>query len=103
MAGSTPVAHAPGPPGRQDQGEGDTVSQYSSYVEEVMSTGYNMSAEDMENNIKYVQHSKHLHEGARELVDRAVAKARTLITDPDCQSQVGRGGRKAGGGETTSA
>ena len=58
------------------------------------------SAEDMENNIKYVRQSLHLHEGARELVERAVAKARTLIADKECKTHVGRGGRKAGGGET---
>ena len=56
------------------------------------------SAEDMENNIKYVQQSKHLREGACELVDRAVAKARSLIENPECKTNVGRGGRKAGGG-----
>ena len=56
------------------------------------------SAEDMENNIKYVQQSKHLREGACELVDRAVAKARSLIEIPECKMNVGRGGRKAGGG-----
>ncbi len=55
------------------------------------------SAEDMENNIKYVQQSEHLREGACELVDRAVAKARSLIETPECKMKVGRGGRKAGG------
>lgn len=57
------------------------------------------SAEDMENNIKYVKQSEHLKEGARELVDRAVAKAKGLLENSECQAKVGRGGRKAGGGK----
>jgi len=56
------------------------------------------SAEDMENNIKYVQQSEHLREGACELVDRAVAKAKTLLESSECKTKIGRGGRKAGGG-----
>ncbi len=56
------------------------------------------SAEDMENNVKQVQESGSLHEGARELADRAVAKARTLLENSgECKPRVGRGGRKAGG------
>lgn len=55
------------------------------------------SAEDMENNTKHVQGSKHLHEGARELVDRSVAKAKALLEGAVCKTKVSRGGRKAGG------
>lgn len=60
------------------------------------------SAEDMENNIRYVQESEHLREGARELLDRAVAKARLLLEGAQCAALVGRGGRKAGGGASKS-
>ena len=52
----------------------------------------------MENNIKYVQQSEHLREGACELVDRAVAKAKTLLESSECKTKIGRGGRNAGGG-----
>ncbi len=55
------------------------------------------SAEDMENNTKYVRTSDYLHEGARELVDRAVLKARTLLESAECEAKLSRGGRKAGG------
>ncbi len=58
------------------------------------------SAEDMENNINFVQHSEHLRKGACELVDRAVAAAKALIESPERETKVGRGGRKAGGSES---
>ena len=55
------------------------------------------SAEDMENNTKHVQSSRHLHEGARALVDRSVSKAKALLDGAGCNTKVSRGGRKAGG------
>ncbi|MBI4168014.1 MAG: NAD(P)H-dependent oxidoreductase [Candidatus Aenigmarchaeota archaeon] len=51
-------------------------------------------AEDMENNVSYVQKSKELREGARALIDRSVALAADLIAnEPLCK--IARGGRKA--------
>ncbi len=51
-------------------------------------------AEDMENNVSYVQKSELLREGARSLIDRSVALAADLIEhEPMCK--VARGGRKA--------
>lgn len=56
------------------------------------------SAEDMENNVKHVRRSEYLDEGARELVERAVAEALALIDAAACAS-VSRGGRNAGGAD----
>jgi multimeric flavodoxin WrbA/nitrite reductase/ring-hydroxylating ferredoxin subunit len=54
------------------------------------------SAEDMEENVRYVQASAELHDGARALVDRAVDLARRLIaTAPEVHDH--RAGRKASG------
>jgi nitrite reductase/ring-hydroxylating ferredoxin subunit/multimeric flavodoxin WrbA len=54
------------------------------------------SAEDMEENVAYVQHSEALHDGTRALVDRAVDLARRLIaTAPEVHDH--RAGRKASG------
>jgi len=53
------------------------------------------SAEDMENNVREVQHSTELKEGAEALVDRAVAMAAELVKVPFTHEQVARGGRKA--------
>src|ERR1051326_1644943 len=59
------------------------------------------SAEDMERNVAYVQHSADLHDAARALVARAVDTARFLITHSEEEAMVGkheplvRAGRKA--------
>jgi nitrite reductase/ring-hydroxylating ferredoxin subunit/multimeric flavodoxin WrbA len=53
------------------------------------------SAEDMENNVAYVQRSDELREAARELVDRAADKAREML-DAEPPDMV-RAGRKASG------
>lgn len=53
------------------------------------------SAEDMENNTRFVQTDAHLREGARELAERAVEKARSLLTDDAAKKPISRGGRKA--------
>ena len=59
------------------------------------------SAEDMERNVSYVQHSLELHDAARALVTRAVDSARFLITHSEEEAMVGhheplvRAGRKA--------
>ena len=51
-------------------------------------------AEDMENNVSYVQKSEQLREGARALMDRSCTLAADLIEhEPMCK--VARGGRKA--------
>jgi multimeric flavodoxin WrbA len=53
------------------------------------------SAEDMENNMRYVQGSVMLHEGARALVARCVELARVLVGGQVQSGPVARGGRKA--------
>ena len=59
------------------------------------------SAEDMERNVSYVQHSMELHDAARALVTRAVDSARFLVTHSEEDAMVGRheplvrAGRKA--------
>ena len=53
------------------------------------------SAEDMENNVRYVQRSKALREGAEALVGRAVDMARLLVAGHVPERRLPRGGRKA--------
>ncbi len=53
------------------------------------------SAEDMENNIRYVQHSQDLREGAEALAQRCVEMAKLLIQGSLCDNRLARGGRKA--------
>ena len=53
------------------------------------------SAEDMENNTRYVQDSRMLHEGAGALVARCVELARVLLGGAMQSIPVARGGRKA--------
>jgi len=53
------------------------------------------SAEDMENNIAYVERSKELHQGAEELVARAIDMAGVLIGSTMEKERPARGGRKA--------
>ncbi len=53
------------------------------------------SAEDMENNVRYVQRSKALHEGAEALVGRAVDMAGLLVAGHVPERRLSRGGRKA--------
>lgn len=52
------------------------------------------SAEDMENNERYVQQSVALREGAAALVGRCVAMARDFVTAADGPRALVRGGRK---------
>ena len=52
------------------------------------------SAEDMENNERYVQHSTALHEGAAALVERCAAMARGLVEAASGKTALVRGGRK---------
>lgn len=54
------------------------------------------SAEDMEENVRYVQRSGALHEASRELVDRACDHAQRLL-DADPATEMVRAGRKASG------
>ena len=53
------------------------------------------TAEDMENNMRFVQTDAHLREGARELVARAVTSARGLLAAGETPRAISRGGRKA--------
>jgi len=53
------------------------------------------SAEDMENNVRYVQNSNELRAGARGLVHRAVEIARLLVGGQITCELTDRGGRKA--------
>jgi hypothetical protein len=53
------------------------------------------SAEDMENNVKLVEMSKELMQGAEELADRAVQMAAELVKVEFTHEHVARGGRKA--------
>lgn len=53
------------------------------------------SAEDMENNVNYVIHSKDLRDGTCELVDRAVEMSGILLSHRAAPDSVARGGRKA--------
>ena len=52
------------------------------------------SAEDMEENVREVQHSEALRAGARSLVERAVGMAQVLLGSQACSAQVAPGGRK---------
>lgn len=52
-------------------------------------------AEDMENNVREVEHSTDLREGTEALVDRAIAMAAELVKVPFTHEHVARGGRKA--------
>ncbi len=51
------------------------------------------SAEDMENNVAFVQRNRELHDGARELSKRTIEKAQALI-DSNALTRIERGGRK---------
>jgi len=53
------------------------------------------SAEDMELNVAFVQHSQELREGARELAARTVEKASALVAAAGGVERTPRGGRKA--------
>ena len=53
------------------------------------------SAEDMENNIAYVKRNKALHDGAKELAERTVEKARELLGMKPT-TKVEHAGRKGG-------
>jgi nitrite reductase/ring-hydroxylating ferredoxin subunit/multimeric flavodoxin WrbA len=52
------------------------------------------SAEDMENNVRYVATSQTLHEGARELAHRLTEMARLLVAGEVAETKLVRGGRK---------
>jgi CDGSH-type Zn-finger protein/multimeric flavodoxin WrbA len=53
------------------------------------------SAEDMERNVEYVQQSEALHAGARELVERSLVLARTIVDAGAGAATTCRAGRKA--------
>jgi nitrite reductase/ring-hydroxylating ferredoxin subunit/multimeric flavodoxin WrbA len=52
------------------------------------------SAEDMENNTRYVEQSKSLHEGAEALTDRAIDMAKLLVAGTISEVKLVGGGRK---------
>jgi multimeric flavodoxin WrbA len=52
------------------------------------------SAEDMENNTRYVEQSRELHDGARALVDRAIEMAKLLVAGTISEVEMVGGGRK---------
>ena len=52
------------------------------------------SAEDMERNVEFVEHSRDLRRGAEELVERCLTKVQALIGQPEGK-RLERGGRKA--------
>ncbi len=52
-------------------------------------------AEDMERNVRFVEGSEHLREGARDLVVRSAEMARCLLEREIAHASVQRGGRKA--------
>ena len=54
------------------------------------------SAEDMENNVRYVQESASLHQAARALIERALALSSHLVAE--AEQRMVRAGRKAGSG-----
>ncbi len=53
------------------------------------------TAEDMENNVEIVKHSKELRDGARALMARAVDHAQLLLDHDGASHTMERGGRKA--------
>ena len=53
------------------------------------------SAEDMERNVRHVQHSEELRRGARELIRRQVEFAQVMLGHQAVQEKTERGGRKA--------
>ncbi len=53
------------------------------------------TAEDMERNVMTVQKSKELHDGARELLGRALSLSNQLLGAQGDSSHIDRGGRKA--------
>jgi multimeric flavodoxin WrbA len=53
------------------------------------------SHEDMENNVREVQHSEELRAGTRELMRRSIEMAETLLAGELTSPKVARGGRKA--------
>ena len=57
------------------------------------SRGWN--AEDMENNILYVKHSKLLHDGVKTLAERMCGMADLVISGKAPDQRFERGGRKA--------
>ncbi|MGE3172543.1 MAG: Rieske 2Fe-2S domain-containing protein [Planctomycetota bacterium] len=53
------------------------------------------SAEDMENNVRAVEHSEELRQGTRALLERALELSGRLRETRLCRTKVARGGRKA--------
>jgi len=61
-----------------------------------IATSRGWSAEDMENNIKFVEHSTDLREGAEELARSSIEMAKILLEKEDLSTEkVVKSGRKA--------
>ena len=61
-----------------------------------IATSRGWTAEDMENNIKFVENSTDLREGAEELAKSSIEMARTLLEKEElCKEKVVKSGRKA--------
>ncbi|MBA4387429.1 MAG: (2Fe-2S)-binding protein [Verrucomicrobia bacterium] len=72
---------------------GELGCQFPQYPFIAHSRGW--SAEDMENNMHYVEDSKDLHEAAAGLLDRCVDTCRALLGVRIGEGELPRGGRKA--------
>jgi multimeric flavodoxin WrbA len=53
------------------------------------------TAENMERNVRYVEESHELKDGAYALLERSVDMVKTLLAKPDSEKKFERGGRKA--------
>ncbi len=53
------------------------------------------TAEDMERNVAFVKNDRELHEGARDLAERAMALSQHLLDEAPTPDRINRGGRKA--------
>jgi multimeric flavodoxin WrbA len=72
---------------------GEIGCQFPQYPYIAHSRGW--SAEDMENNQRFVQRSQYLHDGARGLAARSVEMARLMLAGSIQSERPERGGRKA--------
>jgi hypothetical protein len=60
-----------------------------------IATSRGWAAEDMENNIKFVEHSTDLREGAQELARSSIEMAKILLEKELYQEKIVKSGRKA--------
>jgi len=60
-----------------------------------IATSRGWAAEDMENNIKFVEHSTDLREGAQELARSSIEMAKIILEKDLCKEKIVKSGRKA--------